>query len=953
LKQLAWLLLALSIIGCESKARPDNPDPLRSTEAPLELPVDPAALATLLGSSPDSLLVAGQERYRNQAFDSAQALWNVELERTRSIKDQKAEARVLMWLGIVAWKLSDYKSARENGEASVLLKRKTGLDDELSRSFNSLGLIAYNEGRYSDALAMYDSAVAAAARHGDATGIARASANIPLVKVELGRFEEATRDFDRALQANRIAEDTRTQANLLANIGMLEIRLGNPRRAISLLDSARAMYEDNDASGKVNALGQLASAWIAAGELQRAINAADSAIQIARSEGLQQEVAANMEVLADAQLQAGNSRLALATLKSADSIDAELGLTTERGTNLRRAAMILAELGESVPAVQLSARALAEHRKASAMSEAILDRLELAKGLYFTGGIEKARPQLDSAESEARATRNPVIVNEVAITSAGLLLRVGDARGALARLDRSSKLENADDWRINNLRAASLAKLGRLPEAQQEAKHALTLVERERSSLGVGPLRSGYLSNRVTAFTRLASIQLALGDTSAAFETAASLPGRTLSERLSGLDSPGQRLTSIAQSEKLLIRAKELERQLAETRGEDGGAERARALETEIMRTRTAYESALGGAARLPRGGMLGESKITARAVQSSLAPRQALILYMSGEDRVDIFVVRRNRISHASVLISAGELARKIRFVREALQRSNDRHTTLVALANLRAILITPVERDLEAAGELIIVPHAAAGALPFAALWDAVRGRFLIEDRTITYAPTVAALMDQSRNQMLARKVAVFAPDPANLPGTKAEAVNIARLSRNVTQYIGRRSSKAAVRDALARGDLVHIASHGSHNSQNPLFSEVTVAPASRSESDAVLSVNEIMSIPVRSPLVFLSGCETALGGAGDGVFATQLDEGSLAQAFLFAGASSVVATLWPVRDREASAIAVHFYSSVSAGLSPGEALAGAQRQAIKKRGRLNWAAYTISGIGSVRKH
>jgi CHAT domain-containing protein len=183
--------------------------------------------------------------------------------------------------------------------------------------------------------------------------------------------------------------------------------------------------------------------------------------------------------------------------------------------------------------------------------------------------------------------------------------------------------------------------------------------------------------------------------------------------------------------------------------------------------------------------------------------------------------------------------------------------------------------------------------------------------------------------------------------------EASSIARISGGAREYAGGRSSKSAVREALMRGDLVHIASHGSHNSQNPLFSQITVAPKSQRQSDAVLAVHEIMTIPVRSPLVFLSGCETGLGGVGDGVFSVQSDEGSLAQAFLFAGASSVVATLWPVRDSEAATIATDFYRRIQAGGMPWDALAESQRAAIRRGGQPAWAAYTISGIGGVKSH
>jgi CHAT domain-containing protein len=451
----------------------------------------------------------------------------------------------------------------------------------------------------------------------------------------------------------------------------------------------------------------------------------------------------------------------------------------------------------------------------------------------------------------------------------------------------------------------------------------------------------------------LIAIQLAMHDTVAAFETAASLPGRTLAERLSGLDSPGQRLASLAKNERLLVRSEELERRLAEARSDETGGEIVRALEVEIARTRTAYETALSNDARTPRAGMLGESKETARAIQSSLLPNQALLLYLSGEDRLEIFIVRRDRISHAASMIGTRELSRKVRFARESLQRLQWTHSTMEALSDLRNILVAPIERDLGNATQLIVVPHAAIGALPFAALWDQERGKFLIEERTIGYVPTVAALTVQSVAPTSNKNLSLFVPDPVSLPATKLEGAAIARLSNRAQEYAGSRSSKTAVRDALMRGDLVHIASHGSHNSQNPLFSEVTVAAKSRIESDAVLAVHEIMTIPVRSPLVFLSGCETGLGGAGDGVFTVQSDEGSLAQAFLFAGASSVVATLWPVRDSEAGAIATDFYRRVQAGRTAWDALAEAQRAAIRRGRQLTWAAYTISGVGGVKNH
>jgi CHAT domain-containing protein len=155
--------------------------------------------------------------------------------------------------------------------------------------------------------------------------------------------------------------------------------------------------------------------------------------------------------------------------------------------------------------------------------------------------------------------------------------------------------------------------------------------------------------------------------------------------------------------------------------------------------------------------------------------------------------------------------------------------------------------------------------------------------------------------------------------------------------------------VRLALQQGRIVHIASHGSHNSQNPLFSRIVVeAGRAGPGSDATLAVHEIVGISTKSPLVFLSGCETGVTSSGEGVFAAESADASLAQAFLFAGASSVVATLWPVTDSEAARIASDFYRVLKSGKTAQDALASAQRRAIAGRQPLTWAAYTVSSAG-----
>ena len=530
LGRLLSLGAALLPAACKFEQVPhasDDRKPLRAEAAQISLPSDPEALALALSVPKDSLRAAAEERFGRHSFDSAEAILRVELVRAQKARDSAGEARARMWLGMAARNLGDYRTARREGEASLAIKEKLALDAELSRSFNALGLVAWDEGRYHDALENFDSAVAAAKRNNDTTGIARVVGNIPLVQVELGDYDNARRGFTTTIVLGREVADDLIQGNALANLAMLDIRLGDPTSALPLLSQARQHYAKIDhLPGLANALGQLATAWSQLGDLQRAIAAADSELAIARSEGLQQEVAAALEVIADLQMQAGNQRLALRFLSQADSLDAKLGLALERGTNLRRMSAILAELGEAPASVTRAREALSAHRKVEARNEAVYDRLQLAQSLALSGDGPASKGEADSALREATAIANPAALRDATGTAAHLAIDARNPKRAVDLLGGAERSSPSVDWRLADLHAEALFALGRPTDARQYAERAVAALERERASLGFGPLRSGYLASRAAPFSHLVAIDLALGDTASAFRVAASLPER-------------------------------------------------------------------------------------------------------------------------------------------------------------------------------------------------------------------------------------------------------------------------------------------------------------------------------------------------------------------------------------------------------------------------------------------
>jgi CHAT domain-containing protein len=202
------------------------------------------------------------------------------------------------------------------------------------------------------------------------------------------------------------------------------------------------------------------------------------------------------------------------------------------------------------------------------------------------------------------------------------------------------------------------------------------------------------------------------------------------------------------------------------------------------------------------------------------------------------------------------------------------------------------------------------------------------------------------------------VLAPLPAELPGSREEAVVVAAAYGPTGPVLGRAATEGALRSALAGSAVVHVATHGVYDGRSPMFSGIRlVAPQTpargpaRGEDDGRLETHEVLALRIASQLVFLSGCETALGPSWSSSFEGNEDYATLAQAFLFSGARNVVATLWRIEDRSAATFSELFYRALPTA-SPSVALAATQRQFIRS-GRFRhpyyWAAYVVSGSGS----
>jgi CHAT domain-containing protein len=921
------------------------------------------------------MLAAGEGVYLLGRFDSARTLWLSALADARARRDSALEGRLLTWLGLAAYRTGDYAKASRLGEQALQVKLRAGLTADLAQSYNALGLLAWNQGRLAEAAGLFRQAAERAQSVTDARGLAKAANNLALVLTETGDFSGAREGFEEARVAGRRLKDGRIEGGALTNLAMLDIQLGAPGSAIQLLRRARDLYARiGYETGEQNALGQLGTAYDALGEPRLAFSALDSALILSRKEGLRQEEASNLELIAGLYRQAGDYRRALALYDQANTVNGELGLTVEEGADLRAQAEIHAALGRLDLARERAAQASRLHARTGAQLQELKDHLLLAD-LTATDGSEASAGHLRAAERLARILDARIARVELALTRATIADRRHDPRAVLHALDAARQDVRGDygtEWQAAALRTRAYARLSRLDSAAAAGQEAVASVERVRGNFGSGFLRSSYAADKSAAYAALVDVLLRLGRIGEAFEVADAGRSRALLEHLG---SPHREVPlrpavrALADGEVLLrtidtlaARLDALEESAPGGRPRDYRAQ-ARVLAGRLAEARGSYEALLVQASELDASGtgLLGGRRASAEQVVQALGPDEVLLEYFVMPERLILFVATRDGVRSVASDVSLEDLSRRVRLARDLLASSAGRGEDATGvLRELHSMLIAPAQRAgmLRTARRLVVIPHSVLAYLPFSALVEEATGRFVVQDYSLLYLPSAAALAVLRADRPKAEKapasgapLVAFAPFPRQLPASLREIRAVGRAVRGTIAHAGEVATERRVREALTEPAVIHLATHGLMNVRNPMFSRIELAPGDRGASDdGRLEVHELLELEIRAPLVFLSGCETAAGAAWSTRFARGEDYATLAQAFLYAGAGSVLATLWRVEDEGAAAFAQRFYLRLGE-LPPAEALAAAQRDLLRDMSHAApryWAAYQLSGGG-----
>ena len=164
----------------------------------------------------------------------------------------------------------------------------------------------------------------------------------------------------------------------------------------------------------------------------------------------------------------------------------------------------------------------------------------------------------------------------------------------------------------------------------------------------------------------------------------------------------------------------------------------------------------------------------------------------------------------------------------------------------------------------------------------------------------------------------------------------------------YLGSQATEEKAKALGEQGSLIHFACHGLADEASPLDSSLALTVPARWQSgrdNGLLQAWEIFEqVRIDADLVTLSACRTAVGKemSGEGVL-------GLTRAFQYAGARSVLASLWNVSDESTGELMKRFYRHLRQGRSKDVALQLAQVEMIRRPALSHpyrWAAFQLAG-------
>lgn len=733
---------------------------------------------------------------------------------------------------------------------------------------------------------------------------------------QMGDFEKAREYYGRAMTMFTDTGDKRGVASLYTNIGLSYERQSNYGPALENLRKGLSLNEAlEDKRGMSLAMANIGHVYDELNDYPQALFWFQKALAIFQEQKMQGAIATSLQNIGEIYRMRNEYPQALDYYQKALALHEELDNKGGMAAALNSIGLLYSDQGNY-------RQSLDYFQKSLQIREALEAKVGIAQSLHSLG---KSHFYLgDYAEA----------------------LSFDDRATAIARQVGAQEVV----WYSRTTAGMTLRALGQFEQAQQALSEAIGVIEATRKEVFAGEEEQQlFFTERIAPYQEMVGLLVAENHTAEALSYAEQVKGRMLLDVLQEGKVPITKAMTVAERERehqleteLVSLNKQVER-ASSAKKDAAGVEKLKERLNETRLAFSDFRSSLYAAhpeLKIHRGRM---QPVTLQEAAGLLPDAQTAILeFVVGEQETQLFALTSKNgdpsspdLRAYSIQLKSEDLEKKVKKFRQQLA---DRDLAFASTARgFYDQLVKPAEDQLRGKTKLLIVPDLCLWEMPFQVLQPS-RGRYMIEDFAIAYAPSLTVLREMTSlarkergtphsggplllamgNPALGREVAERASavyrdeklDP--LPQAEGEVHSLQRLygARATEVYIGAQAREDRFKAEAGKFRILHLATHGLLNDGSPMYSHVLLSPGGPdSQEDGLLEAWEIMRLDLKADLVVLSACETARGsiGAGEGVI-------GLTWAFFVAGVPTTVVSQWKVESASTSKLMLAFHRALT---------------------------------------
>ena len=881
-----------------------------------------------------TLISIGQVYFAQKNHKLAIESYERALADFETLNATRAVADTLEELASVYYDQESYDRALELLVKCLKLRETFAGKAEVAATINSIGNVYFQQQEFTAAIQHYQKALAGfeelnnsvADALKDPDAVVSTLSNIASAEYSQGSYEAALDYYLRALSFQETLHDKRVAANLRVNIATLYSATGNYGVALEYLQQSLAVFEAlRDKNKTAITLADAGEAYFQLRNYNLALSHFQRSVQIFEELRSAADLSMRLYAIGNVHFFMSNFDLAVESYEKA---------------------LTQFEAIKHAPGVASMLASIAGTRYAQ-------QKYDLALEFY-----QKSLTQYESLGDKARAAG---VIERIA----SVRYSKGEYAASLELVGRAIEMAeqtgNSDaQWRARYTQGLALRATDKIEQAKESFQLSITAIESMRSKLVRGePDAQHFFQNKNAAYSAMMELLVAQNKVADAFAYAERMRANSL------IDIFQRAQISKAMTSAEVEQERKLERTVVATKAQmsherekkQPNLQRYATLELRLQQSLAdyrAFEAALYAAH--PRLKTLrGEAVPQGLEDAAALLPDSstAFIEFVVADSYTYLFALTRESKnppaarSRASVfvlnayVIKAGraELAERVKTVREMIAQRDEKIQQTARETYL--LLFNAAREQLSGKTTWLIAPDDALWHMPFAALQPA-ENRYLIEERAIAYAPSLAALIEMTKardgtsprpvvlptllavgNPAISKQTAEQGSRLSGIgtidssPESENEVRSLERLysAARSKVYVGAQASESLVKQDAGKFNVIHLAAPALLSDASPLYSRIALSQTEENgKDDGLLEVREIMKLNLSADLLVLSSSES-----GRDRYATGDAMSCLAWSLFIAGCPSSVTGRWATGSPSTTELILELHRSLQAASTP----------------------------------